>query len=87
MPALLILALSPALDGATAGASSISDASSLMESIASTASNRKLAKLQYYISCFYPKKLFFQTKNNSNAWMTLKYSVVIFQASTPLQPQ
>ena len=36
------------------------------------------------------KKTFFQNikiKLNSNAWMTLKSSVVIFQALKPLQPQ
>ena len=37
-----------------------------------------------------PQKTFFQNikiKLNSNAWMTLKSSVVIFQALKPLQPQ
>ena len=37
-----------------------------------------------------PKNYFFQNikiKLNSNAWMTLKSSVVIFQALKPLQPQ
>ena len=37
-----------------------------------------------------PKTFFFQNikiKLNSNAWMTLKSSVVIFQALKPLQPQ
>ena len=36
-----------------------------------------------------PKKLFsnIKIKLNSNAWMTLKSSVVIFQALKPLQPQ
>ena len=37
-----------------------------------------------------PRKTFFQNikiKLNSNAWMTLKSSVVIFQALKPLQPQ
>ena len=37
-----------------------------------------------------PKKTFFQMikiKVNSNAWMTLKSFVVIFQALKPLQPQ
>ena len=36
------------------------------------------------------KKNFFSNikiEQNSNAWMTLKSSVVIFQASKPLQPQ
>ena len=37
-----------------------------------------------------PQKTFFQNikiKLNSKAWMTLKFSVVIFQALKPLQPQ
>ena len=37
-----------------------------------------------------PQKRFFQNikiKLNSNTWMNLKYSVVIFQALKPLQPQ
>ena len=58
--------------------------------LASTASDIKGAKIQYDISWFYPKKRFFQNikiKLNSNAWMTLKSSVVIFQALKPLQPQ
>ena len=58
--------------------------------LASTASDRKGAKIQYDISWFYPKKRFFQNikiKLNSNAWMTLKSSVVIFQALKSLQPQ
>ena len=58
--------------------------------MASTASGRKGAKIQYDISWFYPNKLFFQNikiKLNSNAWMTLKSSVVINQAWKPLQPQ
>ena len=45
---------------------------------------------QYDISWFYPQKPFFQNvkiKLNSNAWMTLKSSVLIFQALKPLQPQ
>ena len=56
--------------------------------LASTASDRKGAKIQYDISWFYPKKTFFQNikiKLNSNVWITLKSSVVIFQALKPLQ--
>ena len=58
--------------------------------LASTASNRKIAKIQYDISWFYPEKPFFQsikTKLNFNAWITLKSSAVIFQSLKPLQPQ
>ena len=58
--------------------------------LASAASDRKGAKTQYDISWFYPQKTFFQNvkiKLNSNAWMTLKSSVLIFQALKPLQPQ
>jgi hypothetical protein len=58
--------------------------------LASTASNKKSAKIPYDISWFYPKKTFFQIikiKVNSNAWMTLKSPVVIFKALKSLQPQ
>ena len=58
--------------------------------LASAASDRKGAKTQYDISWFYPQNTFFQNikiKLNSNAWMTLKSSVGIFQALKPLQPQ
>ena len=58
--------------------------------LASTASDRKGAKIQLDISWFYPKILFFQNikiKLNSRTWMTLKSPIVIFQALEPLQPQ
>ena len=58
--------------------------------LASTASNRKGVKIQYDISWFYPKNTFFQNikiKLYWNALMTLKSSVVIFQALKPLQSQ
>ena len=51
-------------------------------SMAYTASDRKGAKTQYDISWLYPQKTFFQNikiKLNSNAWMTLKSSKVIFK--------
>ena len=57
--------------------------------LASTASNRKGAKIQYDISWLYPH-FFFQNikiKLNSIPWMTLKSSVGIFQALEPLPPQ
>ena len=58
--------------------------------LASTASGRKGAKIQYDISWFFSKHFFFQNikiKLNSNAWMILKSSVVVFQALKLLQPQ
>jgi hypothetical protein len=58
--------------------------------LASIASYRKGAKIQYTIFHDSTQKTFFQNikmKLNSNAWMTLKSLVVIFQALTPLQPQ
>ena len=61
-----------------------------LHQLTSTASNIKIAKIQYDILWFYPKKLFFwniKIKLNSNAWITLKSSAVIFQSSKPLQPQ
>ena len=57
--------------------------------LASTASDRKGAKIQLDISWFYPKILFFQNikiKLNSRTWMTLKSPIMIFQALEPLQP-
>ena len=56
--------------------------------MALTASNRKGAKIQHDISWFYPKKFFQNIKINLNSrtWW-LKSSLVIFQASEPLQSQ
>ena len=50
----------------------------------------KVLKLNMIFHDSTPQKTFFQNikiKLNSNAWMTLKSSVVIFQALKPLQPQ
>ena len=55
--------------------------------LASTASDRKVAKIQHDLLWFYPKKLQnIKTKLDSNAWITLKSSVVILQALKYLQP-
>ena len=57
--------------------------------LASTASNKKGAKIQLDISRFY-QKFFFQNikmKLNSRNWMAMKSSVVIFQALEPLRSQ
>ena len=55
--------------------------------MASTASNRKGAKIHHDKSWFY--QIFFSKtfKLNSRTCMTLKCSVVIFQALEPLRPQ
>ena len=56
--------------------------------LASTASDRKVAKIWQYISWFFPKKYVFQNIKimlNSRIWMTLKSSAVIFQVLEPLQ--
>ena len=58
--------------------------------LASTASDRKGAKIQYDISWLYQKNKFLQNINiklNSRILLTLKSSVVIFQALEPLQPR
>ena len=57
--------------------------------LASAAFDRKYAKILHDFLWFY-RIFFFQNikiKLNSDAWMTLKSSVVIFQALKPLQPQ
>ena len=56
---------------------------------ASTASNRKVAKIQHDISWFFQRKHVSQNIKimlNSRTWMTLKSTAVIFQALEPRQP-
>ena len=60
----------------------------ILTGLSSLRQKRCLNSIWYFM--ILPKKTFFQNikiKLNSNAWMTLKSSVVIFQALKPLQPQ
>ena len=60
----------------------------ILTGLSSLRQKRCLNSIWYFM--ILPQKTFFQNikiKLNSNAWMTLKSSVVIFQALKPLQPQ